>query len=244
MNNIQFIIYIIFLALLVHSCGSGRIKEKSSSINDKGLNQEADDACRQDPKTISETEVMDTSFVLPRSILDNPMAFMKAITDVQMIGCVWTDVCHYPEKLHYGDSILRNISSALANSGGVPVYLVEELCCAEIATYTVSIRKKGESSYTVYDDKSMYQYDVTDRRVHCEHENIWPISRSFRELVEKWDKEKLLFIGATNDDEIESWDGCITRLTLDMDSIYVDMIKLSLLNFTIMDSVDDWDNQH
>lgn len=243
MNNLQFIIHVVILALLIQSCGSGRIKEESSSIDDKGLNQGTDDAFRQYLCTTAEKMVVDTSLVLPRDILDDPMAFMKVITDVQMIGCVCTDVCDYPEKLQYGESILRNICSALSDSGGVPMYLVEEICCAETATYTISMRKKGESSYTVYDGKSTNQYDVTDRHVPYEHENIWPISKSFRELVEKWDKEKLLIIGATDEDETESWDGCVTRLTLHMDSIYVDMIKLSLMKFMIMDYVNNPDNQ-
>lgn len=244
MNNVKFIIHVVFLALLTHSCGSGRTQEAPATINDKGLNKGYDDASRKHSCTIEESEVMDTSFTLPCRILEDPKAFMEAITEVQMIGCLSSDAYDYPEKIQYGDSILRNICSALANSGGVPIYLVEEICCAEIATYTLSMRKKGESSYTVYDDKSIYRYDVADRRVPYEQENIWPISKSFRELVEKWDKEKLFSIGAKDDDGIESWDGCVTRLILGMDSIYVDIIKLSMMEFMIMDNVNHPDNQH
>ena len=62
-----------------------------------------------DPYLIRENEVRDTSFALPRKLLDDPMAFIKALTDIQMINREWTDKYNYTEKLMFGDSILGKI---------------------------------------------------------------------------------------------------------------------------------------
>lgn len=227
MTNIRSISSLIF-AVMVQNCGSGTFREQTVSPDDNMYSYEF-------PYTVESNEVRDTSFALPRAFLNNPIAFMKILTDVQMAGRRWTDTYNYPEKLMYGDSILRDICRRVENSNGVPVYLVEEICCAEIVTYTLSMREKGEKSYNIYDYESIHHYDISKRQVSYEHGNIWPISKSFRELVDEWDREQLLQIGVVDNDEDESWEGCVTRLTLGIDSVYVDMIKLSIAEFMIID---------
>lgn len=241
MENIKLLI-VSCLVVLMQGCGPHRVQE-SDATELEAETSTGERLCFSSYDTRKD-EVRDTSFALPRRILDDPAAFMRILTGVQMINRTWTDTYNYPRKLLFRDSILRDISSILANSGEVPIYLVEEILFAEIADYTLSMRRKGENSYTVCDNESTYKYDIVNGCVPYKHENIWSISKTFRELVDSWDKEKLLTLGTTYYEEGESWDCCVTRLTLGIDSVHVDMVKLSLLNFTIMDNVDDWDNQH
>lgn len=67
---------------------------------------------------IGKDEVRDTSFTLPRKLLDDPMAFMEALTDVQMINRIWTDEYNYTEKLQFGDSIWKQSWMKLRRYGG------------------------------------------------------------------------------------------------------------------------------
>lgn len=174
----------------------------------------------------------DTSFTLPRKLLDNPMAFMKALTDVQMINREWTDTYNYPEKLLFGDSILRVFCKIIARSNNVAVYLTEKITDIENSSYYLSLRKEGKRNY--------YYYDLKQKMVKY---STCKISEQYRELVDEWNTKKMFEIGGTDEQQKKyvmssgmviysertgKTSGCVTRLRCDNDSVYVDMIKLYL----------------
>ncbi len=190
---------------------------------------------------IGKNEVRDTSFVLPRKLLDNPVEFMWALTDVQMINRVWTDSYNYTEKLMFGDSILGKICKEVAASKKKPFFLIDEIQDEENFFYSLDVKKGGDLAYT--------SYRLAEDGVS---ESTWEMSEFYRDLLDEWNKEEMFLIGETDESKriethtgriiylsevIGKESGCITRLRCDGDSVYVDMVKLYL--WTLEDIMDE-----
>ncbi len=93
------------------------------------------------PYEIGKNEVRDTSFVLPRKLLDYPEDFFWALTEAQMINRVWTDSYNYTEKLLFGDSIFRKICKEVADSKRTPIFLIDEIHIGERYFYYLDVKK-------------------------------------------------------------------------------------------------------
>lgn len=197
------------------------------------------------PDGIGNGEVRDTSFTLPRTILEDPMVFIRAITDVQMINRKWTDTYNYPEKLLYGDSILREICRKIIRSSkNNPVFIVEEIDIGERLYYNLTTKDNEESSSTTY------QY--TKEKVL---QSPGQVTDTLQSLIDKWNVRDMFRLGGEDkvpyiEFEMEEVGivhpgrptgdkpfGCVTRLACDSDSVYVDMVKLYLWPFSFYDRI-------
>ena len=224
------------IAILMQSCGQNKEASQDGDLNEHGNGIEG--VFFDDPYYIRANEVRDTSFTLPRKLLDDPMAFMKAMTDVQMINREWTDEYNYTEKLLFGDSILGKICKEVADGKGTPVYLTDDISDEENYSYHLDVRKEGDLSYT--------SYSLTE---HGVRETSYKISEYYRGLLDEWNKKEMFLIGETDEekrivtstgrtiyigDVIGRNSGCITRLRCDKDSVYVDMVKLYLWTLEVI----------
>lgn len=239
MEKTLFII-ICFIAVLFLSCSQNHTTKKNTSL---GIAYSFGS-----PYDIGEYEVRDTSFALPRKILDDPSTFMKVLTDVQMIHRYWSDTYDYPEKLLFGDSILGKICEEVATSKGKPVFLIDNISDEENYSYHLEVKKGGDLSYT--------SYHLAEDGVR---ESIWKMSEFYRDLLDEWNKKEMFLIGETDEekrvvthngriiclgDVIGRNSGCITRLRCDDDSVYVDMVKLYLWTLeVIMDEAEELERQ-
>ena len=229
MDNIRLLL-LIGVAVLMHGCGPHKVQECKADVTESEKSTEECSCFRS--YEIGKDEVRDTSFTLPRKLLDDPMAFMKALTDVQMINREWTDTYNYTEKLLFGDSILREFCSIIASSNNVPVYLTDEISDEENFEYHLTLRK--------WEDKSFIFYNLKQELVE---ETTWVMSEKYRELLDNWDKKEMFTIGGT-DEHMKKYmmssgmviyaeragkiSGSVTRLRCNNDSVYVDMLKLYL----------------
>lgn len=220
-----------FIAVLMQSCGQNQNTKQIINVNNRGDEIEVEYSYFS-PYYIWANEVRDTSFALPRKLLDNPAAFMKALTDVQMINRKWTDTYNYTEKLLFGDSILAKICKEVGDGKGKPVFLTDNICDEENCIYYLEVRKGGDRSYTSY---RLTEDGVSD--------TTWEMSEFYRDLLDEWNKEEMFLIGETDEekrvvthtgriicigDVIGRDSGSITRLRSYGDSVYVDMVKLYL----------------
>lgn len=229
------------VAVLMQSCGQNK-NTKSIAVNWHGT--EIDGSYYNDPYYIWTNEVRDTSFALPRKLLDKPEAFMRALTEVQMINRVWTDTYNYTEKLLFGDSILGKICKEVADGKCKPVFLIDNICDEENFIYYLEVKKGGDLSYA--------SYRLAEDGVM---ESTWKMSEFYSELLDEWNKEEMFLIGETDEekrvvthtgriicigDVIGRNSGCITRMRCDGDSVYVDMVKLYLWTLkVIMDEAEE-----
>lgn len=227
MEKTLFII-ICFIAVMFQSCSQNHTTKKNTSL---GIAYSFGS-----PYDIGEYEVRDTSFALPRKILDDPSTFMKVLTDVQMIHRYWSDTYDYPEELLFGDSILGKICEEVAASKGKPVFLIDNISDDENSCYDLHVRKSRDSTYTAYRLMG-----------HGVWVSTWKMSELFKDLLDRWDKREMFLIGEEDEQEkrivtrtgrvintsdvIGRESGCITRLICNSDSVYVDMIKLYLWPF-------------
>lgn len=232
MDNIRLLI-VSGVAVLMQACGSQNVQESKATVSEAEVSTEERPFFRS--YEIGKDEVRDTSFSLPRGILDDPVTFIRALTDVQIINRFWTDRHNYPEKLLFGDSILSRICNKVVTSNGKPVYLLDNITNEDSSSYYLKVGKKGDRSYVVY---GLLDGVVSEG----EHE----VTEPYWELIYEWDKREMFMIGETDEWEktIVSHtgqqldicttgrvSGCITRLRCDTDSVYVDMLKLYLWPF-------------
>lgn len=196
------------------------------------------------PFDIGKDEVRDTSFTLPRGLLNNPEVFMKALTDVQTINRECNNGYNYTEKLMLGDSILGEICKDVADGNGKPLFLIDEMSICESQNYFLNVKKAGERVYTSYKPKKSGVEMAVGK-----------ISEFYSNLLDEWNKEDMFLIGETDEPKgivtstgrtihlgkMSGKDsGCITRLRCDNDTVYVDMIKLYLSPFRlIMDEAEE-----
>lgn len=219
------------LTLLMQGCGQHKEEVKKTEVNESV--DDVVESTRFRPYEIGKDEVRDTSFALPRRILDEPEAFMRTLTDIQMINRKWTDTYDYTEKLLFGDSILSKICREIARENKGTVYLTDEISDEENYSYCLVFRKRGDNSYT--------SYILSNGEV--EESSSCKIPEQYRLLVDDWNKKKMFEIGETDEERkkyvmdsgmvlyselIGKHSGCITRLRCDRDSVYVDMVKLYL----------------
>lgn len=228
------------IALSAALCGNH--ETTSQNMSESGTESESS---YFHPYDIGSGEVRDTSFALSRTILEDPMAFMKAITDVQMIGRKWTETYNYPEKLLYGDSIISEICCRIVRANKKhPVFIVEEINIGEILYYHFSIQNNEDSSYITY---SLIGETVKESPNH--------ITDTLLSLMDKWNVGDMFLLGGEDkvpyiEIEIEEvgivhygrptgnfQSGCVTRLACDNDSVYVDMVKLYLWPFRFYDKI-------
>ncbi|MDE6654790.1 MAG: hypothetical protein K2K37_10430 [Muribaculaceae bacterium] len=179
---------------------------------------------RSSSPCISKGEVRDTSFSLPLKALDDPVAFMSMITDIQMQNRERRDTFNYSDKLLFGDSILGNICKTVIDSKKDPVYLLERKSYGgEVLYYDLSVRDRKKSAFTTYNligDKM----NVDQHSVH----------ESLQKIIYNWDKDSLLNIKEKTDrtvTDVPLHYGCATRLRCDCDSVYVDMVKFYMWPF-------------
>lgn len=232
MENIRLLI-IFGLVALMYGCETNKAQECKATVTESEASDEESLFFRS--YVIGKEEVRDTSFALPRRLLDDPAAFMKTLTDVQVINRFWTDKHNYPEKLLFGDSILRKICKKIAISKGKPVYMLDYITDEDNSAYFLEVGAKGDRSYARY--KIMND---------CVKERMWEMSEPFWNLLYEWDKDAMFQIGETDEWEktivshtgqqrevciTGRYSGCITRLICDTESVYVDMVKLYLWPF-------------
>ncbi len=225
------VIILCFIAALMQGCAQHQNADGDANMNGLG-NAAGEGHSYYSSYYIWKNEVRDTSFTLPRKILDDPAAFMKALTDVQMINLIWVDSCNYTEKLLFGDSILGKICREIDAGNGKPFFLIDNIYDEDDCNYYLNVKKGGDRSYT--------SYCFTGDRV-CEV--TWEMSEQYRKLLDDWNKKEMFAIAETDEErkkyvmssgmviyrECSSKDsGCITRLRCDKDSVYVDMVKLYL----------------
>lgn len=127
------------IVAFMQSCIHNKRTKHDGDLNEHGNGIE--EVFFDDPYYIRANEVRDTSFTLPRKLLDDPLAFMKALTNVQMINREWTDKYDYTEKLLFGDSILGKICKEVADGKGTPVFLTDDICNEEFFSYDLDVRK-------------------------------------------------------------------------------------------------------
>lgn len=197
------------------------------------------------PYGIGDCEVRDTSFALPRNILEEPVEFFKTLTDVQMIGRKWTDTYNYPEKLLYGDSIISEICRRILSSNKQhPVFIVEKINFGECLYYQFSINNREDSLYTAYQytkEKVMQSPDLVTDTLQSLMDN-WNVRDMFRlggedkvPYIEiEMEEVGIVHYGRPTGDKPS---GCVIRLVCDRDSLYVDMVKLYLWPFDFYDRV-------
>lgn len=230
------------VAVLMQSCGQNKNAKHIAELNEHCT--EIDVSCLNDPYYIWANEVRDTSFAFPREFLDNPEAFMRALTEVQMINRVWTDTYNYTEKLLFGDSILGKICNEVADGKCKPVFLIDNISDEENCDYHLEVKKGGDLSYA--------SYRLAEDGVM---ESTWKMSEFYSDLLDEWNKKEMFLIGETDEekrvvthtgriicigDVIGRNSGCITRLRCDSDSVYVDMVKLYLWTLEhIMDEAEE-----
>lgn len=232
MENMR-LLPLLSLAIIMLSCGPHKVQESKVKLTESEKSNEKKLYSR--PYGIGEYETRDTSFALPGRILYNPVAFMKALTEVQMMGRYWSDTYDYPEKLLYGDSILSIICKKVATANGNPVYLIDNITDEDNSSYYLKVGKKGDRSYVTYRLRNGVLV-----------EGVYEMSEPYWNLIYEWDKREMSMIGETDEWEktIVSHtgqqldicttgrkSGCITRLRCDSDSVYVDMLKLYLWPF-------------
>lgn len=221
------------IVVLMQGCDPHKVQKRETAVNET----EADAGERSFFRSyeIGKDEVRDTSFTLPRNVLDDPMAFIRTLTDVQMKNRSWTDNHNYPEKLLFGDSVLCKICKKVAINKENPIYLLDNITDEDNMAYYLEVGARGDHSYATY--------KIMDR---CVNERMREMSEPFWTLLYEWDKNAMFQIGGTDEWEktIVSHtgqqvdicttgrkSGCITRLRCDNDSVYVDMIKLYLWPF-------------
>lgn len=232
MENLRLLL-LLSLAIIMLSCGPHKVKESKSAVSEIEKSAEGKPFFRS--YEIGENEARDTSFALPRRILDDPVTFMTTLTDVQMVNRFWTERHNYPEKLLYGDSILSIICKKVATANGNPVYLIDNITDEDNSSYYLKVGKKGDRSYVTYRLRNGVLV-----------EGVYEMSKPYWNLIYEWDKREMSMIGETDEWEktIVSHtgqqldicttgrkSGCITRLRCDSDSVYVDMLKLYLWPF-------------
>ncbi len=237
------LLLLIGVAVLMHGCGPHKVQECKADATESETSTEEGSCFRS--YEIGKDEVRDTSFTLPRKLLDDPMAFMKALTDVQMINREWTDTYNYPVKLQFGDSILGKICKEVAASDRKPFFLIEKMQdFGDYFFYILDTKKGGVRTYT--------SYRLKENRVK---EGDGKMTEFYRDLLDEWNKEEMFMFGETDEpkrvvthtgriiDAVEvtsTYSGCITRLRCDKDSVYVDMVKLYLWTLeVIMDEAEE-----
>lgn len=223
---------IIFGVALLTQCGRPHNIQDCKATETESETSTEEGSCFRSYE-IGKDEVRDTSFTLPRKLLDDPMAFMKALTDVQMINRKWTDTYNYPVKLLFGDSILRKICKEVAASDRKPFFLIEKMQdFGDYFFYILDAKKGGVRTYTSYwlEESGVKEGDGK-------------MTEFYRDLLDEWNKEEMFMFGETDEPkrvethtgriidtgEVTSkYSGGITRLRCDKDSVYVDMVKLYL----------------
>ena len=237
------LLLLICVSVLMHGCGPHKVQECKADATESETSTEEGSCFRS--YGIGKDEVRDTSFTLPRKLLDDPMAFMKALTDVQMINREWTDTYNYPVKLQFGDSILRKVCKEVAASDRKPFFLIEKMQnFGDYYFYTLDAKKGGVRTYT--------SYWLKENRVK---EGDGKMTEFYRDLLDEWNKEEMFMFGETNEpkrvethtgriidtgESTNKYSGCITRLRCDKDSVYVDMVKLYLWTLeVIMDEAEE-----
>ncbi len=199
-------------------------KEFKGHGSENEFNTTAKRIVRTSPSLIGEKEIRDTSFSMPLNTLGSPLAFMRAITDIQMLNREDRDTFNYSEKLLFSDSILTNICQKIINSRNEPVYLLERMTCAgEELYYDLSVKNSAQDSFTNYiliGDKM-----AVDRLA---------INGSLQKIIDEWDKDSMLSINEKPDYLVLDTSihyGCATRLKCDNDSVHIDMVKFYMWPF-------------
>ncbi len=183
--EIRFIILCFIAALMQRGAQAKQQKRKTA------LNAYETEAVKRSffiPYEIEKNEVRDTSFVLPRKLLDYPEDFFWALTEAQMINRVWTDSYNYTEKLLFGDSIFRKICKEVADSKRTPIFLIDEIHIGERYFYYLDVKKAGDRLCTYY-----------GLREDGVRESTWKMTEFYRDLLDEWNKEDMFKIGWTDE---------------------------------------------
>ncbi len=219
MHNLIFIIICVF-SLSILNMG----KNKAAGQALKNLFKPDTEQTSSSSFFIGEKEVRDTSFSLPIRVLDDPVGFMRTITDIQMLNRGNRKPFNYFDKLLYGDGFLRHICKSILKSKKDPVYLLERMTCGgEVLYYDLSLkdRKKGDfTTYTLIDDKMS--------------EGLRSIHESLQKIIIEWDIDSLLNINEKPNrivTDVSLHYGCAIRFRCDHDSVHIDMAKFYMWPF-------------